>query len=80
MGAPRGLARSVRAFADRNPATTAFVAACLKNSLLQIADIHASLCVESEWNMFCRVTALSHGGRTMNKNPGQQGVPEESCQ
>jgi hypothetical protein len=43
MGKPSGLARSVRAFADRNPATAVLFDAFMKNSLLEIADIHASL-------------------------------------
>jgi hypothetical protein len=48
MGRPSGLARSRRAFADRNPATAALVDAFLKNSLLEIADIYASLSVDSK--------------------------------
>src|SRR5271169_2801211 len=42
MGKPRGSARSSSALAERNPAAAEYVAALLRNSLLEIADIGAS--------------------------------------
>ena len=42
-GHAKRIGAKLRAPADRNPATAAFVAAFLKNSLLEIADIYASL-------------------------------------
>ena len=57
---PKGLARSIRAWTDKNPATAVLVDAFLKKSLLEIADIHASLHVEFGWSTFSRATVLSH--------------------
>jgi hypothetical protein len=43
--------------ADRNPATAAFVAAFLKNSLLETGGIHSSLRIESVSSMFSQQVA-----------------------
>jgi hypothetical protein len=68
MGRPRGLARSTRALADRNPATAAVVEAFLKNSLLEIADIRASSSeVESGWGKFTQSRELSHDSETIHE-------------
>jgi hypothetical protein len=48
MGMPRGLALSIPAFAERNPAAATPVDAFLKKSLLEILDIHTSLPDEFE--------------------------------
>jgi hypothetical protein len=48
MGMPRGLALSIPAFPERNPATATPVDAFLKKSLLEILDIHTSMLDESE--------------------------------
>jgi hypothetical protein len=65
MGKPKGLARSARAPAQKSPATAAFFDAFLKNSLLEIVDIHTSLRVESGRSMFSQSAVLSHDSETM---------------
>jgi len=72
MGRPSGLARSSGAPADRNPAAAALVAALLKNSLLEIRDIHTSLGIESVWSMSSQRAVLSHNSWKMDERRGKQ--------
>jgi hypothetical protein len=48
MGMPRGLALSIPAFPERNPAAATPVDAFLKKSLLEILDIQTSVLDEFE--------------------------------
>src|SRR5437867_9231549 len=73
MGRPSGLARSSRAPADRNPAAAPLVAALLKNSLLEICDIHTSIRVESAWSMSSQRAVLSHNSWKMDERRDEQG-------
>jgi hypothetical protein len=65
MGNPSGLALSIPALAERNPATAALAAAFFKKSRREIADMGTSLRFESDRVLFSRSTVLSHDSRAM---------------